>query len=337
MGDVPPLVSIVLPAFNAEPTLAACLRSVQRQTESRWHCIVVDDGSTDGTAACAQAFAARDRRFRCLSRPHGGLVAALQAGVEAATADFVARMDADDLMHRDRLAAQLRAFEAEPSLAVVGTHVRCFPRRDLREGRRDYERWLNSVASPESVLAELFVECPLAHPTLMIRRRVLSEVGYRDTEWAEDYDLILRLAARGYRMAVIPRRLVSWRDGPARLSRTSPRYGIDRFIACKAAFLADGFLAGSGTYVLWGYGATGRALRRALLAHDKRPSHIVEIHPGRLGKTIHGAPVIRPGGLLDRPRAPVVVSVAGAAPRRRIRTAMSDMGFRERADFVCAA
>src|SRR5438477_234229 len=85
------------------------------------------------------------------------------------------------------------------------------------------------------------------------------------------------------------RALRTWRDRPVRLSRTADRYGLDRFTACKAAFLAAHFLAATEAYVLWGYGPTGRALRRALLAEGKQPSHIVELHPGRIGNTIHGA------------------------------------------------
>jgi hypothetical protein len=107
--------------------------------------------------------------------------------------------------------------------------------------------------------------------------------------------------------------------------------------ACKAAFLATGLLAESEAYVLWRYGHTGRALHRALLAHGKRPAFIVEVHRGRLGNRIHGAPVIAPEELLRLRGYPVVASVAGERPRRQIRAAMEAMGFEETRHFVCAA
>ena len=107
--------------------------------------------------------------------------------------------------------------------------------------------------------------------------------------------------------------------------------------SCKAAFLAQGFLAHTRTYVLWGYGATARALRSALLVHDKRPSHVVEVHPGRVGNTIHGARVISVADLQARPRRPIVASVAGEEARREIRAALGAIGFREMRDYVCAA
>ena len=246
-------------------------------------------------------------------------------------------MDADDLMHRARLREQLAALEKSPDLAAVGCHVRLFPRRALGDGWRAYEQWLNRIDSPWRVREEAFVECPVVHPTLVIRREILAALGYRDRGWPEDYDLVLRLLSAGHEVGVVPRRLLAWRHGPARLSRTADRYGLDRIAACKAAFLATHFLAGKDAYVLWGYGATGRAIRRALLVHGKRPSHIVEVHPGRIGNMIHGAPVVPPDALRRLPGRRIVASVAGEGPRREIREALGAMGFHQTRDFVCAA
>jgi glycosyltransferase involved in cell wall biosynthesis len=331
-----PLVSILLPAFNAAATLPACLRSIQRQSETRWECVIVDDGSSDTTLECARSFARRDDRFTVVTTPHRGIVAALNTGLQRCRGAFIARMDADDLIHRERLAVQVEALERS-ECAAVGCHVRLFPRAGLADGRVEYERWLNSIDSSRRVREEAFVECPIAHPALLIRTEVLAAFGYRDQSWPEDYDLVLRLLASGHDLGVVPRRLICWRDTPNRLSRTHPAYALDRFTACKAAFLAAGLLAGGEEYVLCAYGETGKALRRALLAHGKRPAYIVEVHPGRLGKTIHGAPVIAPRELAALRRYPVVASVAGAVAREQIRAAMRAMGFEETKDFICAA
>ena len=330
-------MSILLPAHQADATLPAALRSVLRQTEPRWECIVVDDGATDRTAAVARAVAVRDARVRVLSRPHGGIVAALATGLAECRAPYVARMDADDVMHRERLAAQLSALEDAPRLAAVGTWVRVFPRRRITDGMRAYEAWLNGVDSPARVRADAFVECPVAHPTLMVRRDVLAAAGYRDRGWPEDYDLVLRLLAAGHEIGVVPRRLLAWRDGATRLTRSSATYGLARITACKAEFLATGLLAGADRYVLWGHGGTGRAIRRALAAHGKRPSHVVEVHPGRVGNRIDDAPVVGPDALATLPRTPLVASVAGPAARAEIRAFLARLGYRETHDYVCAA
>jgi hypothetical protein len=240
-------------------------------------------------------------------------------------------------MHRDRLAAQVDALAADPALFAVGTHVRIFPRAQLAAGWRAYERWVNAIRSVAQVRAEAFVECPVVHPTLMLRRAALQQLGYRDAGWPEDYDLVLRALAHGLDIGVVPRRLHAWRDRPGRLSRTGEVYALPRFAAIKAAFLAERFLSASDRYVLWGYGGTGRALRRALAAHGKRATHVIEVHPGRLGNVIHGAPVVGPEALPGLAPLPVVVSVARSGPRALIRAAMAEMGFRETLDYVCAA
>ena len=222
-------------------------------------------------------------------------------------------------------------------MSGVGCHVRVFPRAQLRPGLRDYESWLREIDSAEAVRRERFVECPLPHPTWLLRRSAFAALGYRERGWPEDYDLLLRLFAAGHRLGVVPERLLAWRDAPARMWRTHPSYAQERFLACKAEALASSFLRHTNAYVLWGYGETGKALRRALLTHGKRPSAIVELHPRRLGETIHGACVVRPETLPSLAPAPVVVSVAGRFARREIRAQLARLSRRELVDYVVAA
>lgn len=326
-----------MPAYNAARTLGSALRSVQRQSERDWECLVVDDGSTDATAEVAREFARQDARVRLLAVEHGGIVPALNAGIAACRGELVARLDADDLMQRRRLAEQRAALTTNPQWAGVGCGVRLFPRRAMTERLRAYERWLNAMRSDVDVAREAFVECPLAHPTLMLRRQAFVELLYRDEPWPEDYDLVLRALAAGHRLGTVPQRLLHWRDGSGRLSRTSRRYSIPAFTACKAAFLANGFLKHTERYVLWGYGDTGKALADALAQRGKHPSAIIELHPGRLGQLIRGVRVIPPEGLPALPKQPLLVSVAGLKPRTEIREALARMGFEESDDYVCCA
>ena len=332
-----PRISVLLPARDAAATLPAALASVGRQSEARLECVIVDDGSRDATRAIAEDAARRDERFRVVATPPRGLVAALTEGLATCRGELVARMDADDLMHRCRLEVQARALAADPGLVAIGCHVRVFPRRDLRPGLRAYETWLRTITDERRVRAERFVECPLPHPTWMGRREALAGFGWREAGWPEDYDLLLRLLGAGRRVGVVPRRLLAWRDHPRRLWRTHPAYDAARFLACKAHFLARGPLRSDARYLLWGFGETGKALRRALAAEGRHPAGIVELHPRRLGETIHGAPVVRPEALGSLPHLPLVVSVAGAFARAEIRAFCARLGRREGVDFWCAA
>lgn len=340
-----PRVSVLIPVWNAGETLPACLRSLTRQTESRWEAVIVDDGSTDDSLAIARAFATRDARVRLLVRPHAGLVAALNAGIALCRAPLVARMDADDWMHRERLARQCDLLEERPELDAVGALPRAFPRRGLGDGSRRYEAWLHGLTTPSAIWRDRFVECGIAHPTLMIRRDRLAALAYQDRGWPEDYDLLLRLLARGPCVGNVPKRLLGWRHGDDRTSRRDGRYALDRFMACRAWYLSRDFLKREEgtprTYVLWGHGPTGRALRRALEALGHQAAAIVEVHPRRIGQTIGGAPVIAPGDLGKANdslrRLPLIASVAGARPRAQIRASLATLGYRDGHDFVCAA
>lgn len=332
-----PAVSVLLPFRDAEETLAATLRSIARQSLASFECILVDDGSVDASGAIARTVAEQDPRFRCMPNHGHGLVAALQHGLAHCRAPLTARMDADDLMHADRLRLQFGALQSDPGLTGVGAHVRMFPSSSTGEGMRAYEAWLGSIRDEASVAREALVECPLAHPTWMVRTRALRTMGYLDGNWPEDYELLLRSLARGDRWSVVPRRLHAWRRSASSHSQRDPRYATDRFTDCKAAHLAATFLRGAGGYTLWGHGGTGRALRAALARHGLHPTHIVELHPGRIGQRIHGARVVHVDALETIPRGRLVVSVSGAGNRTLIRSQLDGMGWRETVDYVCAA
>ncbi|HIF92841.1 MAG: glycosyltransferase family A protein [Myxococcales bacterium] len=346
-----PRISILLPVWNAERTLPACLQSCLRQREVDWECILLDDGSTDRSLEIARGFANHDSRIHVEACRHTGLIPTLNAAIPLCTAPIIARMDADDWMHRDRLQLQARALEENPSLEAVGSFVRIFPRREMRDGRRDYETWLSEQKDAATIWRERFIECPIPHPTLAIRKPILEELGYRDRLWPEDYDLLLRLLRRGPCVGNVNRRLLGWRDGPKRLSRNDSRYEQARFTACRAWHLHRDYLAGKPDYILWGHGKTGRALRRELTTLGHHATFIVDVHPRRIGERIGGALVIAPEDLARLPGHakgtpspsapgpidPVIVSVAGRGPRNQIRAALSAIGLREGVGFICAA
>lgn len=120
MPDSDPLVSVVVPAYNASRTLSATLDSVLNQTHAALDVIVVDDGSTDDTAAIAEGFQRRDDRIRVLRTDNGGVARARNAGIAAALSDVVAVVDADDLWHSTKVAKQFAALNAGgPDMAFV--------------------------------------------------------------------------------------------------------------------------------------------------------------------------------------------------------------------------
>ena len=335
-GDGHPLVSVVLPVRDGEATLDAALASLRAQTFPRFEVVVVDDGSGDATPGIARACEQRDERFRLVRTPPGGIVAALGRGLAEARGEFVARMDADDVSHPERLAAQLGLLERQPGLAGCGTGVRYVPETSVTPRAAEYAAWLNSMTSWDTVAANLFVECPLAHPAFMFRARALADVGgYRDRGWPEDYDLLLRLCRAGHRFVSVPRVLLDWGNGPGRLSRTHSAYSHDAFRACKVHHLRRSLLAGRERVVVWGAGPTGKSLAVEFQRQGVQVKAFIEVDGRKIGQVIHGAPVCEAGAVREFEGVLHVGAVARVAGREAVRKAAVGSGVG--GDFVAMA
>ena len=327
-----------MPARNAAATVRAAAVSILRQTERDLALVCVDDGSTDGTAAALDAVAARDPRVRVLRGPGEGIAGALQRGLAACDAEVIGRMDADDVAHPGRLALQLEALRADPSLAAVGGRVRIFPRRLVRQGMVRYAAWLNGLVTPALVARDLLVEAPLAHPAAAIRAGALRDAGgWRDGQFPEDYDLWLRLAAAGGRLTNLPATVLDWREGPARATRTDPRYALGRHVALKCAFLAAHVLGARREVALWGAGETGKAFADALRREGVATVAFVEVDRAKIGRTARGAPVLSYREVGRLRGLPLLVAVGAAGARDLIRGELDQAGLRELTHYWCVS
>ncbi len=204
-----PRVSVVMPVFNAAAYLDAAVRSILAQTFTDFELIGVDDGSTDASLAMLRQFADQDRRVRVMSRPNTGIVGALNDGLAAATGEFIARMDADDVSLPTRLARQVAYLDEHPQVVAVGTWVvEVDPYRSpLRERRPPTDHVAIDAAHMAGHGGQI------AHPSAMMRAAAVSRAGrYRPAcQWAEDLDLFLRLAEIG-KLANLPAVLLQYRQ-----------------------------------------------------------------------------------------------------------------------------
>ncbi len=190
----PPRVSVLLPVWNGEAFLRQAMESILRQTFSSFELIVIDDGSTDRTAAMAEELASGDHRVRVLRRPHEGLSATLNAGIADARGEYVARMDADDISVPDRLQKQVAYLDAHPACVAAGAWIEVVDEAARHIGLKTF------VTTHDEISAAL-LRCvsPMAHPTVVARRDVLRDAGGYDTRRypSEDLDLWFRLAENG--------------------------------------------------------------------------------------------------------------------------------------------
>jgi glycosyltransferase involved in cell wall biosynthesis len=337
MGHSPPAISVVLPVRDAAATLPACLASLARQTCGKYELLAIDDGSSDASPGILAAAARADPRVRLLSPGRIGLVAALNLGLTAARAPLVARMDADDLAHPARLALQRDYLATHPALALVASRVALFPKTLVRAGYAEYVRWQNAVLTPAEIAANIYVESPFAHPSVMLRRDVaLSLGGYADGPFPEDYELWLRMHAAELPMARLPRVLLAWRESPGRASRVDPRYARAAFDTLRARFLAqDPRLHQGRALVYWGAGRPTRQRARLLIDQGFPPAAWVDLDPRKIGQVVWGAPV-RPRQWLDglRPRPYVLVYVTNHGARDLISGWLAAMGYAPGADYL---
>jgi glycosyltransferase involved in cell wall biosynthesis len=324
-----PRVSVLLPVRDARTTLDACLDSLAAQTLADHEVIAVDDGSQDGCAECLEARMRRDSRLRVLHTPPLGLVPALNRALASARAPIIARMDADDLAHPARLERQAERLERDAATDVLGCRVEAVGvgGGPVPDGMAAYVAWQNTLLEHETIGRERFVESPLVHPSVAMRRAALLALsGYREFAGPEDYELWLRAFERGLRFAKLEDTLLAWRDGARRLTRADPRYHADRFLALKLAVLERGPLAARPPIAIWGAGRVGKAWSRALRARGHRPVAFVEVDPRKLGQRIHGTPVMTTEEAGQLRGALHLAAVGRRAARERIRAEASRLG-----------
>ena len=212
-----PRLSVLLPVYQGEATLAEALESLLEQSFRDFEVLVIDDGSTDRSSAIAESFVARDSRVKLLRRSHGGHTRWLREAVENAASELVARMDADDIARPERFEKQVAYLDAHPECVAVGAEA-------LRVDPERRPLGLLGVAlDHDAIDADLLRGRgdALLHPLATMRRDALLAVGgYRpETEPGEDFDLFLRLAEHG-RLANLPDVLLEYRQHPAKVSST---------------------------------------------------------------------------------------------------------------------
>jgi glycosyltransferase involved in cell wall biosynthesis len=214
--------SIVMPAYNAASTIGAAIESVLAQTRTDFELIVVDDGSTDETAACVEPYL-RDQRIRLISQPNRGQASARNAALEAASGAYVSLLDSDDLWLPQYLELMCGRLDADPSAAAAYTDAWVLDDETRRVARTTVTApWHPPAVPPDAIgfLRALLEFGNFVFVGATVRRAVLAEVGgFRPgVEPSEDYELWLRIAARGYRFLRVDVPLAIYRRSVGQMS-----------------------------------------------------------------------------------------------------------------------
>ncbi len=327
-------VSVVMPVYNAEATVSQTLESLRAQTFQSLEIIVVNDGSTDGTLEILR----NQPDIKLLDHSHRGIVPALNDGLAAASGEYIARMDADDLCHPERIEKQASFLDTFPEIGIVGCRVGFGGDHKKQAGYAAHVDWINELIEPDDIALNRFVESPFAHPSVMFRRKLFEEFGaYRDGPFPEDYELWLRWMANGVKAGKIDEKLLTWNDPPDRLSRTDERYSIDAFYKTKAKYLFQ-WLENHNPHhpelIVWGAGRVTRKRTAILEQYGIRITQYVDIKKRQLNC---GTPVILPNEIPDPETCFVLPMVGKRGAREQIRAVLKARGFTEGENCIFAA
>jgi glycosyltransferase involved in cell wall biosynthesis len=332
-----PKVSVAIPFFNEEKYIEDSMKTVLDQTFTDFEIIMVNDGSTDGSMEIVKKYAARDNRIRLIGMKRSGLAAALNAGIEAASGEYIARMDADDIMHRERLGLQYEYMSANPDVSVLSSLVTAFPENMVSPNMQYYINWLNSITTDYTIKRDIFIESPVPHPTVMLKRDELIGLGgYCDNGMPEDYDLWLRYYAAGKKFHKIDKVLHFWCEREDRHSRTSGIYSKENFVRLKAGYLAESVLSDKENIYIWGAGRDGKCLFRHLNTRNIDLVGFVDIDPKKISQKICGLPVISYNKIKGI-KGFIVVCVGSKGARHLIREKLDEFGYVETKDYICTA
>jgi len=205
-------ISVVMPVYNSAAYVAHAIESVLMQSFDHFELIIVDDGSTDNTCALVEAFS--DKRIKLLRNGHD-FIASLNMGMNAAQGKYIARMDADDLMHTDRLRVQHAIMSKHPEITVCGTWAATFGDNAVHAGMLGTAKGMIDMP-----LLNLLQGNFIFHPTSMLRVDFFKQQSlcYERYPYAEDYKLWVEIAKRGGRFYVESQPLLYYRVSETQVS-----------------------------------------------------------------------------------------------------------------------
>ncbi len=214
-----PKLSVVMSVYNGEDFVPSAIECILAQTYRDFEFIIINDGSSDGTLAIMQEYAAKDDRIRIIDQDNTGLTIALCRGIETARGEFIARMDADDISLPERFEKQMAVIEAKPELVAVTSDVQHFTELGHGPGYSSLHR------DPRLLPFLLCFENALGgHGQVIFRRSAYDAAGGYNPEFrfSQDYDLWTRLTDQGP-FGAVNEVLYMWRSGPDNIS-TLKRY-----------------------------------------------------------------------------------------------------------------
>tara|TARA_B100000963_G_scaffold78022_1_gene66044 strand:+ start:12974 stop:13978 length:1005 start_codon:yes stop_codon:yes gene_type:complete len=212
-----PMISVVMPVFNAEKYLAQAIDSILNQTFQDFEFIIINDGSYDGSNEILRQYQRQDNRIKILDKKNGGISEALNDGILISNGKYIARMDADDISLPTRFEIQLNFMEANPDIGVCGTWIEKF-------GENYKNHILKYPTNDSFSKVKLLFSVSFAHPTVMMQSKIIKKhnLKYNNQYGIEDYKFWLDIA-KFTKFASIPKVLLKYRHLESSYSKEQER------------------------------------------------------------------------------------------------------------------
>lgn len=188
-----PMISVIMPAYNADKYIAQAIESVLDQTYKQFELIIINDCSTDNTGKIISSYKKKDNRIVVITNKKNlKLARSLNKGISIAKGKYIARMDADDWSYPDRFNKQTLFMEKHPQVGILGGKMNVCDEHLKIINSRSYS------LSDKEIRKKIFFYSPFSHPLIMIRKKILDKVGLYDNLFnpAEDYELYFRIGQR---------------------------------------------------------------------------------------------------------------------------------------------
>lgn len=226
------MISILMPFQNAELWVNETIDSILLQTHSNWEIIAVNDHSEDASEHLIQAY--NDKRIQVIHNDGKGIIDALKTALKNAKGTYITRMDADDIMPKDRLNSFLTAIEnAAPKTVVTGL-VQYFSSEPVSDGYQKYQTWLNGLCESQDHFNHIYRECVIASPNWICRKTELDAYNlFNNLDYPEDYDLVFAWYRNQFNVKALNEVTLLWREHRFRTSRNSSNYKQPAFFKLK--------------------------------------------------------------------------------------------------------
>ena len=328
-----PLVSILIPAKNESAFLEDCLISIQNQSYENWEAIIVDDHSSDNTVEIIEKFSSADKRFKGFLNEGNGIIEALRTAYKNSSGEYISRMDADDLMTKNRVEVLLNnLLDNRQGYLAVG-QVNYFSETRLGDGFKRYEEWLNDLTSKGNNFKDIYKECVIPSPCWMIHRKDLDAVNaFDENRYPEDYDLAFRFYEANYKVVPCDEVLHYWRDYSTRTSRTDENYADHTFTVIKTHYFFKLKRNEDKELVIIGAGQRGKKLVKHLnlLQEEFR---WVDQNPNKIGKHIYDVLIHKLDQILNLEDTQVIVTVSNEKAKDELRKIFKNYHLEELKDY----